>query len=54
MRLVVLIVFLGLLGAGLTTGGVFVLFGLGWALLAAGAFALIAAAICRNGLTPHG
>lgn len=54
MILIVLTLLLGLIGAGLMTAGVFTLLGPGWALLAAGAFAIAAAAICRNGMTPHG
>ena len=54
MRLLIVILLLGLLGVGLMTSGVFLLLGAGWALIAGGVFALVAAVICRNGLTPNG
>lgn len=54
MKLLSIILVLGMLGAGLVTAGVFLLAGAGWALIAGGIFALGAALICRNGLTPNG
>lgn len=45
-------VLLRLLCAGLAVGGVFVLFGTGWALIAGGAFALELAETLRRGMTP--
>ncbi len=54
MPLIIVTLLLGLLGAGLMTAGVSMLLGTGCALLAGGAFALGAAVVCRNGMTPNG
>lgn len=38
-------------GAGMTVGGVYMLAGPGWALLAGGAFALVLAGLLKRGMT---
>lgn len=41
-------------GAAAIVGGVFVLAGLGWALVAAGAFLIAASAFITKGMSPNG
>lgn len=52
--LVVLILVCAALAAGLIVGGVFLLAGTGWAMIAAGAGFLALAAILRMGLMANG
>ena len=47
-----LVYLLALSGAGLSVAGVFMIFGIGWACIAAGAFLIAAASILARGLTP--
>lgn len=47
---ILLIICLALIGAGSIVAGVYVLVGLGWALVAAGGFAIAFAVILTNGL----
>lgn len=52
--LVVLIIVLALTGAGAIVAGTYVLVGLGWALVAGGAFAIAGAVILNTGLRSNG
>lgn len=52
-RLIFLLVVCALAGSGLLVAGVYVLVGLGWSLLSAGALFMLAAALFRNGLATH-
>ncbi len=55
MKLLIAVIVLCLiLGAGLVAGGIGILFGLGWAMIACGIFLLMAAGILRLGVTVDG
>lgn len=54
MAFILTIVLLALAGAGLTVAGVYLLAGLGWAAIAAGAFTIAAAGLMTRGLAPRG
>lgn len=45
------VVILGLLGAGMIVGGVYLLAGLGWCLIAGGVSAVFVAAFIKRGLS---
>lgn len=47
----VIVIALAVLGAGMIAGGVYLIAGPGWCLIASGVFAVCAAAILRRGLT---
>jgi hypothetical protein len=54
LQAIAAIVLLAVVGAGMLVGGVFILAGHGFALLAGGALLIISAVILRSGLTPNG